>query len=93
MLPTLAVASSVLLAHLATQPTYPGFGQPFTVSPPKVRQGLVFVRPGQIVTAQSPATACGMTILKPETDVDPKIVIEPPKNDYKIRVIEPERCR
>ena len=94
MLPTLGVASLAVLVHLVTQPPYAGFGQPFSIPSPKVQSGLVFVPLGQVLTQQPSAMACGMTIVRPERDVDPKIVIDTPKNaDYKIRIIEPQRCR
>lgn len=93
MLPTLGVASLAVLVHLITQPPYAGFGQPFSVLSPKV-QSPMFVPLGQVLTQQPRAMACGMTIVRPERDVDPKIVIDTPKNaDYKIRIIEPQRCR
>ena len=36
---------------------------------------------------------CTMPMLRPKGDVDPRIVVEPPKDvDYKIRIVEPPPC-
>jgi hypothetical protein len=57
----------------------------------------VFVQPGSkpVVThlTNAPQLLCTMPMLRPQADVDPKIVVEPSKDvDYKIRIVEPPPC-
>ncbi len=56
----------------------------------------VFVQPGAkpvITHLKAPQLLCTMPMLRPEGDVDPKIVVEPSKDlDYKIRIVELPPC-
>ena len=38
------------------------------------------------------ATLCTTPILRPSSNIDPKIVVEPPKNGAKIRTIDAGKC-
>ena len=55
-----------------------------------------FVQPGAkpVVThLKPPQLLCTMPMLRPQGDVDPKIVVEPSKEvDYKMRIVELPPC-
>ena len=94
MLPPLAVASLAVIVQLLIQPPYPDHGKTFTITPPKVRGNVTFVPIGKHLGEPRHAVDCAMPMLKPEGDVDPKIIVEPPKDvDFKIRIIEAPRCK
>jgi hypothetical protein len=90
---TLALFTT-LVATLAqsTAPLVPGFGSPWFQPVPQHRR-MVF-QPLKGAQAQSLLVPnCTMRILVAPKDVDPKIVVEPPKNArHSIRIIEPS-CR
>ena len=89
-----ATALALLVETLA-RPPYPGFGQPFSISPQKLSAGVVFVRPGQMAGEVLPTPMdCRMPMVRANGNVDPKIVREPPKDiDFKIRAIEVPPCK
>ena len=90
----LASTALVLISQLAAPPPYR----------PSVKANLGGAR--QFVPLKSKTTAaqvieihqtprqvlCSMPMLRPPADVDPKIVVEPPKNGAKIRAIEVPPC-
>jgi hypothetical protein len=91
----LASTALVLIAQLAAPQAYrPSakltFGGPkqfFLVKPtPGTGQAI------DIYKALPPQVLCTMPMLRPQGDVDPKIVAEPPKNGAKIRTIDAPAC-
>jgi hypothetical protein len=100
MTPTLAaVALAVIAQFLAgQQPFRPSakvqFQAPQIIEAPQLSKApRVFQTP--LGTYQLPgesATLCTTPILRPSTNVDPKIVVEPPKPHPKIRTIDAGTC-
>ena len=90
----LASTALVLIAQLtAGLPYRPsvkvtlGGARQFVPLKPKATPGLVIdmhQKPSQVL--------CSMPMLRPPADVDPKIVIEPPKDGAKIRTIDVPPC-
>jgi hypothetical protein len=91
MVPILAAALAVL-AQLAAapQPFRPGAKVHFVTPQSKVLNGVpVQVHVG---TPSQKHVLCTMPMLRPQTDVDPKIVRELPKHGAKIRTIDAPAC-
>ena len=87
----LASTALVLISQLAApQPYKPSVkfnlgGRQFVPLQPKTAKVLdMHQAPRQVL--------CTMPLVRPEKDVDPKIVVEPPKNGAKIRTIDVPPC-
>lgn len=91
MMPVLAVALAVLTQLAAAPPPFrPGVNVHFVTSQSTtLNRALVRLH---AVTSPSKQVLCTMPMLRPQTDVDPKIVVEPPKNGAKIRTIDAPAC-
>ena len=90
-MPVLAVVLAVLTQLTAAPPPFrPGA----TVYFVPVQATAVKGPPVQVhvVTPLQKQVLCTMPILRPDGDVDPKIVKEPPKNGAKIRTIDAPAC-
>ena len=91
MVPVLAVALAVFAQLAAGPPPFrPGVNVQFVTS-----QSTTFDRALarlHAVTSPSKQVLCTMPMLRPQTDIDPKIVKEPPKNGAKIRTIDAPTC-
>ena len=86
------VTAVAMLAHLvsAPQPFRPMVKVDFSAQPSTGLTSLAFPR---AVATATPQVLCTMPMLRPSTNVDPKIVVEPARDiDYKIRVIEQAPC-
>ena len=89
----LASTALVLISQLAAP-------QPYRPSAKVTLRGVrqFYVVEPKTATAQAididkaPPQFCTMPMLRPQGDVDPKIVVEPPKNGAKIRAIEVPPC-
>ena len=94
MAPTLAAVTLALIAQFVA-------GQEALRTRARVRlqtlqiaqEARVFQTPqGTHQLQRESATLCTTPILRPSTNVDPKIVVEPPKTDAKIRTIDAGKC-
>jgi hypothetical protein len=91
MFTTLAVSALVVLIQtLPGAMPFPGYGEPlFAGSKPTP----VFALRALPIETAKPKIVCNMPMIHGNGDVDPKIVITPPKRvDYKIRIIEAPAC-
>ena len=91
MLSTLAVSAlAVLILTLPGAAPFEGYGEPlFGKTKPK----RVVVFPTHPFETAKPKIVCAMPMIRGNSDIDPKIVIEPRKGvDYKIRIIEAPAC-
>lgn len=91
MVPVLAVVLAVLTQLTAAPPRFrPGARVHFVPLQATAVKGT----PVQVHVVASPEkqVLCTMPLLRPKTDVDPKIVVEPPKNGAKIRTIDAPAC-
>lgn len=89
MLPVLAVALAVLVQLGAAPPPHrPGVKVRFVPLPSQTRSGVAILH----VTPTPKQVLCTMPMLRPQTNVDPQIVVEPPKNGAKIRTLDVPVC-
>lgn len=91
MVPVLAVVLVVLTQLTAAPPRFhPGARVHFV----PLQATAVNGTPVQVHVVASPEkqVLCTMPLLRPKTDVDPKIVLELPKNGAKIRTIDAPAC-
>ena len=91
MVPTLAVVLAVLVKLAATPPPFRPGATVYFVTPQSTTLDRALVRL-HAVTSPSKPVLCTMPMLRPQTEVDPKIVVEPPKNGAKIRSINAPAC-
>jgi hypothetical protein len=85
---TLALFAT-LAATLAqtAAPVVPGFGSPWFVRAPQRNTPVSLKTADQLVTA--PISACNIRTIVAPSHVDPKIVVEPPKDvRHSVRIIE-----
>ena len=100
MAPMLAAVTVAVIVQFVAgqQPSRPGVQVRFRA--PTIVQGIplskasrVFQTPlGTHQLPQESVTLCTTPILRAPANVDPKIVVEPPKNDAKIRTIDVGKC-
>ena len=90
MLPVLTATALVVISQLANQTYRPGVNVQFNA--PQIVAPRADTEPRSIVTHHVPQRLCTMPLLRPQGKVDPKIVVEPPKNGAKIRAYEVPRC-
>jgi hypothetical protein len=84
MTPMLGITVLVVITQLAAaqQPYRPGVKRVEFVTPQNITPKVI----------QTPQALCTMPMLRPQGDVDPKIVVEPPKNGAKIRTVVVPPC-
>ena len=89
---SMLAAALLLLAQLsaAPQPYRSGVTVQFVTPQAKTLNGVPIQV--HVVTPLQKQVLCTMPMLRPQTDVDPKIVKEPPKNGAKIRTIDAPAC-
>jgi hypothetical protein len=89
---SMLAAALLLLAQLsaAPQPYRSGVKVQF-VTPQSMKPNGMPVQV-HVVPPPSKHVLCAMPMLRPQTDLDPKIVVEPPKNGAKIRTIDAPAC-
>lgn len=87
-----AAAALVVLAQLvaAPQPYRSGVKVHFYAAQPISPKEAPML--GRVVIHPAPQMLCTMPMLRPQGNVDPKIVVEPPKNGAKIRTIDAPKC-
>lgn len=93
MFSALAVSAlAVLIQTLPVAAPFEGYGEPL-FGQSKTKPKSVFVFHALPIDTAKPTIVCGMPMIIGNSDVDPKIVMEPRTGvDYKIRIIEAPAC-
>ena len=94
MIPALTIAAGVAVLTLPAFSPFPGFGKPLFSTVSRPGPTLAQAVPVRIAAAEEPKIICRMPMIEGKSDLDPRIVVEPPTGiAFALRIIQAPGCR